>query len=265
MLNRITDTKSAVIASAEAAAMSNPDNFTCDRIEALTGGHGMLNIAVQNVIDVVTEELLKGKTLKVEFANTRKIDLEETIRKAVNAAKLAGADGANAALIVAAVLYMAGTNAQAGIPAGNRKLGAMARMIAGVDRSGVSAIPTSKMNSKISGFPAVLAVYEAFAKGELTEIDGYKVPMGGALYGHSTLGEDIVWPQLAENGARVGTEAMLKAMAGAGIQPNKFTAALFGSAAILEIIHPDAEVPDGQGTYGRTSRKVAHESHGRRI
>ena len=253
MLNRITDTKSAVIASAEAAAMSNPDNLTCDRIEALTGGHGMLNIAVQNVIDVVTEELLKGKTLKVEFANTRKIDLEETIRKAVNAAKLAGADGANAALIVAAVLYMAGTNAQAGIPAGNRKLGAMARMIAGVDRSGVSAIPTSKMNSKISGFPAVLAVYEALAKGELTEIDGYKVPMGGALYGHSTLGEDIVWPQLAENGARVGTEAMLKAMAGAGIQPNKFTAALFGSAAILEIIHPDAEVPDGQGTYGRTT------------
>lgn len=46
---------------------------------------------------------------------------------------------------------------------------------------------------------------------------------------------------------------MLKAMAGAGIQPNKFAAALFGSAAILEIIHPDAEVPDGQGTYGRTT------------
>lgn len=247
------DKKSAVISAAESAISSNIDNLTCDRIEALIGGHGMLNLAVHCVVDVITEELLKGTSLKMEFANVRKIYVEDIMRKAISTAESAGADPANAALISATLMYMAGTNAQVGIPAGNRKLGATARMIAGVDRCGVSAIPTAKMNSKISAFPAVMAIYEAMRKGELTEIDGRKVPVGGALYGHSALGEDIVWPQLATEGARIGTEAMKEAMAGAGIAPNSFTAALFGSAAILEIIHPDAEVPDGEGKYGRTT------------
>lgn len=112
------------------------------------------------------------------------------------------------------------------------------------------------MNNKISAYPAVAAVYDAMMKGELTEYDGRNVPVnvgGDPLYGHSALGEDHVWPQMAENGARIGTQAMLDAFAGAAMVPHPFTAAVLGSAAILEIIHPDAEVPEGQGTYGRTS------------
>lgn len=45
----------------------------------------------------------------------------------------------------------------------------------------------------------------------------------------------------------------MQAMAGAVMLPHPFTAAVLGAAAILEIIHPDAEVPEGEGTYGRTS------------
>lgn len=243
--------KSIIISAVEATMNSNIDLLTLDRIEALTGGHGMLNLAVHNVVDVITEEVLRGSNLKMEFANVRKLPIEDIMLKAINVAKNAGADGANAALIVATTMYLAGTNAQVGIPAGNRKLGATARMLAGVDRCGVSAIPTAKMNSKLSGFPAVQAIYDAIRKGELTSIDGADIPIAGALYGHSTVGEDIVWPELGKNGARIGTEAMLKSMRGAAIKPNPFTAAILGSAAILEIIHPDAEVPDGVGRYGR--------------
>ncbi|MCD8075504.1 MAG: hypothetical protein LUF27_10860 [Lachnospiraceae bacterium] len=128
-------------------------------------------------------------------------------------------------------------------------------MLAGVDRSGVSAIPTTKMNSKVSAFPAVAAVYDAICKGELCSVDGRDIPpfVGGAIYGHSALGEDYIWPELAKKGAQVGTQAMLDAMAGIGIGGSKFQAAILGAAAILEIIHPDAEVPEECGTYGRTS------------
>jgi hypothetical protein len=63
---------------------------------------------------------------------------------------------------------------------------------------------------------------------------------------------------MAESGARIGTQAMLDAMAGAGMAPAGFTAALFGAAAILEIIHPDADVADQYGPYGKvTSAFVA--------
>lgn len=178
------------------------------------------------------------------------------MKKAIATAKMSGADGANAALIVAVMMYLAGSAAQVGIPAGNRKLGATCRMLAGVDRSGVSAIPTAKMNSKISAFPAVLAVNQAMMNGELSPISGRAVPVnvgGGPLYGHSALGEDIIWPAMAEKGARIGTQAMLDAMAGAGIHPDPLQAAILGAAAILEIIHPDAEIPEGQGRYGRTT------------
>ncbi|MGA2403073.1 MAG: hypothetical protein ABSG91_15430 [Syntrophobacteraceae bacterium] len=108
------------------------------------------------------------------------------------------------------------------------------------------------MNNKISGFPAVQAIYQAMAEGKLSPISGRQLPQnvgGGPLYGHSALGEDIIWPEMATNGARIGTQAMLDAMAGAGIHPHPFTAALFGAAAILEIIHPDAEVGQEYGQY----------------
>jgi hypothetical protein len=248
--------KSQIISAAEMACVSNISNMTNDRIEALTGGHGMVNMAIHTVANVITEELLKGGSLSIEFADARRLPVDDIMEKAIKVAKQSGADGANAALIVACIMYLAGSKAQVGIPAGNRKLGATARMLAGVDRCGVAAVPTAKMNNKISGFPAVLAINQAMMEGKLTTIDGRKVPMfvaGGPLYGHSTLGEDVVWPEMATNGARIGTQAMLDAMAGAAMHPHPFTAAILGAAAILEIIHPDAEVPEELGTYGRTS------------
>jgi len=248
--------KSRVISAAELATVSNINNLTCDRIEALAGGHGMLNIALHSIANVLTEEILNGSSISVKNANARKQPMEDVMLKAINAAKDAGADGANAALLVAGAMLLAGSPAQVGIPAGNRKLGATARMLAGVDRSGVAAIPTLKMNNKISGFAAVMAIYQAMMEGKLSPVDGRKVPKkvaGGAQFGHSTLGEDIVWPAMSENGARIGTQAMMDTMAGASIKPDPFTAAIFGTAAILEIIHADAEVPEGMGAYGRTS------------
>lgn len=248
--------KDQVIAAVAMAAVSNISDLTNDRIEALAGGHGMVNMAIHTVCNVITQELLKGEKLSITFADARHLPFDDIMKKAVETAKKSGADGANAALIAATIMYLAGSAAQVGIPAGNRKLGATARMMAKVDRSGVAAIPTAKMNNKISAFPAVLAVNQAMMDGTLSRFDGRNVPLnvgGGPLYGHSALGEDNVWPELATNGARIGTEAMLKAMAGAVMVPHPFTAAVLGAAAILEIIHPDAEVPEGEGTYGRTT------------
>jgi hypothetical protein len=244
-----------------AGVAGNVDWLTSDRIEALTGGHGMLNLPVIAVADALAVELLRGADLDVKFANVARQPIDDLLAKAIDAARIAGADAANAALLSATLLYLAGAQAQVGIPAGNRKLGASARMIAGVDRCGVAAIPTGKKNNKISGFPAVQAVYRAMAEGRLSPVSGRNVPLGvggGPIYGHSTLGEDIVFPAMAENGARIGTQAMLDALAGAGMPTAGFTAALFGAAAILEIIHPDADVRDDYGPYGKvTSAFVA--------
>ena len=256
MITMNQNEKSRIISAAEMASISNVSNLTADRVVALTGGHGMVNMAIHTVANVIAEELLNGGNLSIEFADVKRLPIEDVMEKAIKAAKASGADGANAALIVACIMYLAGSKAQVGIPAGNRKLGATARMIAGVDRSGVAAVPTAKMNNKISGFPAVAAVYQAMMDGKLTTYDGRKVPQfvaGGPLYGHSSLGEDYIWPEMAKNGARIGTQAMLDAMAGAGMNPHPFTAAILGAAAILEIIHPDAEVPEESGAYGRTT------------
>ncbi|RVU55502.1 hypothetical protein [Anaerosphaera multitolerans] len=256
MLNLSSSEKSKVISAVSMASVSNVSNLTADRVVALTGGHGMVNMAIHTVANVITEELLKGESLTIEFADARRLPIDDLMGKAIRVAKKSGADSANAALIVACIMYLAGSKAQVGIPAGNRKLGATARMLAGADRVGVANVPTAKMNNKISGFPAVMAIYQAIMRGELTSYDGRNVPefvAGGPLYGHSALGEDYIWPEMAENGARIGTQAMLDAMAGAGMRPHGFTAAVLGAAAILEIIHPDAEVPEESGVYGRTS------------
>jgi hypothetical protein len=248
-----------VVAAAALAAGARADWMSSDRVEALTAGHGMLNMAVIAITDVVTAEILRGQDVEVRFANARRQPIDDLLEKAIAAAKGAGADGANAALLAAAVLYLTGAAAQVGIPAGNRKLGATARMIAGVDRCGVSAIPTGKMNNKISGFPAVLAVNQALLEGRLSPISGRAVPQnvgGGPLFGHSALGEDIIFPKMAEEGARLATTAMMEALAGAGMPVHPFTAALFGAAAILEIIHPDADVSEDYGAHGTVTSAV---------
>lgn len=252
------------VVAAVNACTANVNWMTNDRIQALTGGHGMLNLSVYAVANVLAEELMRGADISVRFANVHSQQVDDVLRKAVEAAKSAGADSANAALIAAVMLYLCGTEVQVGVPSGNRKLGAMARMIAGADRCGVAAIPTAKMNNKVSGFPAVHAIYQAMAEGKLNPINGRNIPKyvgGGALLGHSSLGEDIIFPAMATNGAKAGTQAMQSAMAGAGMLVHPFTAALFGVAAILEIIHPDAALPEQYGPYGeRTSVYLAGKS-----
>ena len=174
--------KAKILSAAQMASVSNISNLTNDRIEALAGGHGMVNIAIHTVANVIAEELLGGGSIAIRFADARQLPVENIIKKAIDTAKASGADGANAALLTAVLMYLAGTAAQVGIPAGNRKLGATCRMLAGVDRSGVSAIPTSKMNSKISAFPAVLAVNQAMLDGTLSPINGRDVPQNLGYY-----------------------------------------------------------------------------------
>lgn len=248
--------KGQIISAAELAAVSDAANLTADRVMALTGGHGMVTMGIYTAVNVIVEEILGGGDITLRNTNVRDLPVEAILSRAIEAAKRTGADGANAALIAASCMYLAGTKAQVGIPAGNRKLGATARMLAGVDRGGMAIVPTAKMNNKISGFPAVQAIYQAMIEKRLSPVDGRRVPpfVGGApVYGHSTLGEDIVWPAMAENGARIGTQAMMDAMAGASMETNPFTAAVFGAAAILEIIHPDAEVAESEGEYGKVN------------
>lgn len=49
-----------VLASVEAAALNDVVNLTSDRIEALAGGHGMVNMAMFSVANVIAEELMRG-------------------------------------------------------------------------------------------------------------------------------------------------------------------------------------------------------------
>jgi hypothetical protein len=90
------------------------------------------------------------------------------------------------------------------------------------------------------------------AQGKLTQIQGRNLPHGlGPIFGHGTLGEEVVIPQIAENAAIIGTQAMLDAMSGAGMDPDPLSSALLGSAAALEIVHPDAWMPDEKGGFFR--------------
>ena len=88
---------------------------------------------------------------------------------------------------------------------------------------------------------------------KLTRVDGAILPpfiAGGAIYGHSALGEDINIPEMARNTAKVGTEAMLKSMHGAGITAYPLWPALIGAAVALEMIHPDAALGEEFGAFG---------------
>ncbi len=255
------------VIAAVMAATSDVNLLTLDRIEACTKGHGSLNMAVVGITNVVAEELKKGADISVKFADSIDIPVDHVLTRAIAAGREAGADPANAALLSAVVLLLAGSNSQAGVPAGSRKLGGMARVIAGVDRCGVAALPSIKRGNKVSGFAAVQAIYQALAEGKLTRIQGSRMPRGlGPVFGHGALGEEIVIPELCRNGARIATTAMLNAMSGAGMDPDPLSAALLGAAATLEMVHPDAWIPDEEGDFYRGSAypvgKAAAEAAG---
>lgn len=50
--------KEKIVVAAVSAASANVNWLTSDRIQALTGGHGMLNLSVIPIANVLAEELL---------------------------------------------------------------------------------------------------------------------------------------------------------------------------------------------------------------
>lgn len=256
------NTKQNIILAASMAATYQPDSLSNDKLEAATKGHGSLVLPVYAAVNSIAEDVfcsISGKKtscaekMTILDAALGELPLDTVIEKAVKAAMSSGAAPENAALIVAALAYFAGSAARSGVPLGNRKLGAMARMHAGGARTSAIALVTGKSTHRIQAFPAYMAIYKALEEKKLTKVDGSTLPgfiSGGTIYGHSALGEDYNIPELAYNGAQVGTKAMLNAMAGAGVTPLGLWPALIGATVIMEIVHPDAILGEEFGKFG---------------
>ncbi|MDH4184958.1 MAG: hypothetical protein OEV92_12095, partial [Nitrospinota bacterium] len=242
------------IIAAFRAATAKPDYLTLENLEAGLGGWGAFTIAVWSAANVIGAEIKKGRNMKMVVNNDPFTDVDDVAKKAVDRLRLLGADPANAALCAATLLYFAGVNVQCGMPCPNRKLGAVTRMAAGIPSGRISSMPTEKQNNKISGFAATLAIYQAMDKENLSPYDSDFLPLGagGPMIGHSAIGEDHLFPKLGRKLASIGTRGMIKAYNSAGMRANKWFCALFGAAAALEIIHPDAYVGEEFGEFLHT-------------
>jgi len=258
----MNDENMKVILAASLAATFKPDYMTNDKIEAATKGHGSLVIPVFCAANSLAEDTFGGinapdmrlmSSMTMIDASMPHIPLDRVIEKAVKETMQAGASPENAALLVASLAYFCGVCARAGVPMGNRKLGAIARMHAGAGRTSAIALVTSKFTHRVPAFPAYMAVYEQLMDKRLTKVDGSILPpfiAGGAIYGHSALGEDCNFPELARNAARVGTEAMMKSMNGAGISAYPLWPAFIGATVAMELVHPDAFLGEEFGAFG---------------
>jgi hypothetical protein len=228
-------TKKEVFAAFRAAT-AKPEFLTADKLDAGLGGWGAFNIAIWAACDVIALEIRKGKKLKLSTADVPHTDIDEIAKKAVD------------------TLMQSGVNVQCGMPCPNKKLGAVTRMAAGIPSGRVQSIPTEKQNNKISGFAATLAIYNAIASENLAPYDSHLLPLGagGPIIGHSAIGEDHLFPKLGQKLADIGTRAMIKSYLSVGMKPNKWHSALMGTAATLEIIHPDAYVGEEFGRFSET-------------
>ena len=237
------------------AATAKPEYLTLDSLEAGLGGWGAFYLAIWAAANVIAKEIQKGKRLTLEVKNEAYTDLDEIAKKAIKKMMDYGADPSNAALCTAMLLYWVGADVASGIPAPNRKLGAVTRLAAGVPSGRVSSLPTEKQNNKISGFAATLAIYQAMEKEPLAPFDASLLPLGvggGPILGHSAIGEDHLFPKLGKKLGTIGTQGMMKAYLSVGMKPNQWLSALFGTAATLEILHPDSYVGEEFGTYLKT-------------
>jgi hypothetical protein len=250
------------IGSATLAACQEIDLITNDRIQSTTAGWGALPIACFVVANSIAESLRAAesdsppehrKVIRISNNDARKTPVEGILKEAIGAALRLGVEKSDAALIAAATLYFCGVNVRSGVAAGAKSLGRMARIIASAEHGGVALLCTPWSTCRITAFPAVQSIHTAMRLGKLTSVDGRRLPLGvgGApIVADSVLGEDIIGPEIAANGARFGTHAMLEAFAGAGLPPNKIISALLGTAAVLEIVHTDGMVADEHGRYG---------------
>jgi hypothetical protein len=257
-----TEREKILLATVHATTFK-PDYMTNDKLEAATRGHGALVIPVFSAANSLAEDIFCTTgipemqlldRMTVVDAAAAQLPLDMVIEKAVREAKRAGAEPANAALIVAALAYFSGSCARAGVPLGNRKLGAIARMHAGAGRTSAIALTTNKFTHRIPAFPAYLAIYQNLMDKKLTKLDGAVLPpfvAGGGVMGHAALGEDYNIPELARNAARVGTEAIMRSMEGAGITPYPLWPALIASAVTMELVHPDALLGEEFGKFGQ--------------
>ena len=231
------------IVAAVTACSSDVDLMSSDRLEALAGGHGMLNLAVFGIAEVILEHARGGTDFTLHPADEKRLPLDEVLEKAIRAARAAGCRSCER------------RDAQCRSAVSGRHPGSGGRPPWAIGNSerwrewpqawvaaGWPPCPRRNPATRFPGSPRCKRFMRPWGAGELSRVDGANIPLGvGALFiGHGSLGEDYLFPEICSNAARVGTEAMLKSMAGAGMRPDPLVAALFGAAATLEIVHPDA-------------------------
>ncbi len=232
-----------------------PDHLTTEKLEGNLGGFGSFNLAIWAGSNIIAREMARGRKMKLDVANEIYTDVDDIAKKVTSFLQAHGADPSNSSVVTAALLYWCGVNASAGIPTPNRKLGGICRIAAGAPGGRITTLPTEKLNNKISGFPAVAAIYETLSKEHVAPYDPTMLPVGLAgspVLGHSSLGEDHLFPTLVKKLVPVAVKAMLKAYRSVGIKPCRFMAALFAVGATLEIVHPDAYLGEEYGPFLRT-------------
>ncbi|MHB0981337.1 MAG: hypothetical protein ACYC5Q_14940 [Thermoleophilia bacterium] len=237
------------------AATAQPDYLTTEKFDAVLGGFGAFNLGVWAAANVVAKLMDRGHKMKVDVSNETRADIEDVAGKVVKVLMDNGADPSNASLLAATLIYWAGSNVTAGIPAPNRKLAGVCRMAAGAPAGRVSTLPTEKLNNKITGFAAVKAIYDAMEKEVLAPWPGSITPRGVAgspVTGHTRVGEDLLFPELAKKLVKIGVDGMMRSYNSVGIKPCRWMSSLFACAAALEILHPDAYVGEEWGPFLKT-------------